>query len=116
MKLTAQVIAGAGLGSKIGFPTANLNAAPSELPHGVYAVQVGSFLGAMNWGPQPSFNGTEPRAEIFIIDFEGDLYGKDLEVHIGPRLRDIQKFKSSEELAEQISKDVLIVEDWGKQL
>lgn len=91
-------------------PTINLDQHPEDLAHGVYAVWVHfdgeKYQGGMNWGPRPTFNETDSVMEVHLLDFDGDLYDKEVEVDVVERLRDIKKFNSPEELGAQIQKDI----------
>lgn len=103
---------GAGRGNTLlGFPTANIDPGPLLLPpHGVYACLVkceGSFYSAaVNLGVNPSFNGTRPSLEAHILDFDGNLYGKEIRLYFLKFLRAEKKFGSVQELTAQISTDV----------
>lgn len=111
------VVPGAGRGRTIGFPTANVDTQNELRPAaGVYAVR--AFLkegagklsaglpGAANIGVKPTFGGTEVTIEIHLIDWQGDLYGKELRVQFLERLRPEQRFGSVAELTGQIKRDV----------
>jgi riboflavin kinase/FMN adenylyltransferase len=80
-------------------------------PHGVYAVRasVGGRLrpSILNIGLRPTVKEAQrtPLAELHVMDFAGDLYGKDVEVFFVTRLRDERKFGSLEQLREQIKRD-----------
>jgi riboflavin kinase / FMN adenylyltransferase len=103
---------GAEVGRGLGFPTANLAVQLNKLvpAQGIYAVHVksssGRHLGALNIGYRPTFGGDRLTIEVFILDFDGDLYGQQLEVSFVARLRDEKKFASAEDLAEAIASDV----------
>jgi len=105
------VIEGHRRGQKLGFPTANI-APEKELlpPDGVYAVKVlkngNIYLGAMNIGTNPTFGDVARSMEVFLFDFEGDLYGETVEVFFIERVREERKFPSVEELVKQIAQDV----------
>ena len=106
--ISGMVIKGAQLGRTIGFPTANIKYPPNivQLPHGVYAARVCGHVGVLNWGMKPTVhNIKEPIVEVHILDYEGDLYGKNIEIDILKKLRNEQKFASLEELKLQIKKD-----------
>ena len=114
--LISEVEQGDKIGRTIGFPTANLKIAGRAIPpSGVYAVKVrtgmGEFKGCLNIGIRPTLNRLQPelRAEVHLLDFKGDLYGKTIEVIPVKRLRDEKKFSSEEELRKQIAADVLEV-------
>jgi len=102
---------GAGLGGKIGFPTANLAAHSEQFPpNGVYAVRLmlrGEwYAGVANVGVRPTVaNAGERLLETHIFDFTGDCYGEDVEVRFEHFLRPEQKFASVDELKKQIASD-----------
>ncbi|MFP2927908.1 bifunctional riboflavin kinase/FAD synthetase [Pyxidicoccus sp. 3LG] len=113
--LDGTVVAGAGRGRGIGFPTANVDTQNELRPApGVYAIRVhlpsesGStwHAGAANIGVKPTFGGTEVTIEAHLLDFSGDLYGKELRVQFLERLRPEQRFGSVAELVGQIKRDV----------
>jgi len=103
---------GAEVGRGLGFPTANLAVQLNKLvpAQGIYAVRVesphGRHLGALNIGYRPTFGGDRLTIEVFLLDFDGDLYGSQLEVSFVARLRDEKKFADAGELAEAIASDV----------
>lgn len=112
--LAGTVAQGYHEGRKLGFPTANIKPADSLklIPEGgVYAVRVrldGSTIqldGMMNIGTRPTFNGTETSLEVNIFDFDGDIYGHDIEVAFYDRLREERRFTSVNKLAEQLQHD-----------
>lgn len=111
--LRADVLHGDERGRKLGYPTANLNiGGPRTLPaDGVYAVSLiarGRWrCGALSMGRNPTFDDVrERRAEVFILDFEGDLYGAELAVFFLERLRPERCFPDAARLTEQIAADV----------
>ena len=74
-------------------------------------------MGAVvNIGQRPTFDGPSPHAtvEAHLLDFAGDLYGEDLEVHFLRRHRDEQKFSSRSELVAQIERDVAAFREWRR--
>jgi len=107
------VVEGDRLGRQLGFPTANLDATNLILPpNGVYSGCT-KFKGqlyrvALNIGLRPTVASAKPqlRVEAHLLDFDGNLYGAELEVEIGEKLRDEQKFASATELREQIAHDI----------
>ena len=107
-----KVIKGNQIGRTIGFPTANINYPDKivRIPFGVYAVNLTienkPYQGIMNWGRKPTINNASPVAEIHIIDFNKDLYGKNISVNILDYIRGEEKFNSIEELKLQIEKDL----------
>jgi len=111
--ISGRVVEGDRLGRKLGFPTANLDAANLILPpNGVYSGCTklnGQFYRvALNIGLRPTVASAKPqlRVEAHLLDFNGDIYGKELEVEIGDKLRGERKFGSPDELRVQIAKDV----------
>src|SRR6056297_172095 len=110
--LNGTVVHGDKRGHKIGYPTANIQTDHRNkvVPkNGVYAVWVrveGEYHGAMlNIGVRPTFKGEETRIEAFIFDFDGDLYGKPIQVQFAERIRDEIAFSSVEQLKRQLGED-----------
>lgn len=109
------VVPGRKLGRKLGFPTANLDPCGLQLPpDGVYA-GLATWRGAsrramINLGVRPTV-GDDPRRvlEVHLPDFDGNLYGEDLEVEFRRFIRPEQKFASVDELRVQIARDVASV-------
>lgn len=106
------VIHGAELGRKLGFPTANLALEPfCRLRHGIYAVTLTvdgrTYGGAANFGRRPTFDDGPPLLEVFVLDFEGDLYDKMVEVAFIGFIRPEAKFASAEALVAQMNQDVV---------
>ena len=84
---------GAGRGKGLGFPTAQSSARPGQdIAHGIYAVRVESQrppLSAAGYvGPRPTFGDGQPVLEAYLLDFDGDLYGEEIEVEFIAQLRD----------------------------
>ena len=111
--LSGKVISGRKLGRTLGIPTANL-ALPEEtamLPFGVYAckaaVEGQTYLAVTNIGNRPTVGGHRITVEPWLLDFEGDLYGKDLTLSFYHFLRSEQKFPSLDALKEEIGKNAL---------
>ena len=113
--ICGKVIEGDKLGRELGFPTANLDVAGLVLPpNGVYATMIRHdgrlHRAALNIGVRPTVAaGLQLRAEVHLLDFDGHLYGRELEVEIGEKLREEKRFGSVEELKDQIAKDVAAV-------
>lgn len=107
------VVPGDGLGKTLGFPTANLAAHNEQFPpDGVYAVSVRTgervVPGVANIGTRPTVKTDGQRLlEIHLIDFSGDLYGRDIEAEFLRFLRPEKKFANLDELRKQIALDVL---------
>lgn len=110
-RIRGMVTHGASRGSKIGFPTANLDAIDTLVPAtGVYAgraiYQGQNFAAAIHVGPNPTFGDDEKKVEAHILDFSENIYGDPLEVDFLTRLRDIQPFDGVESLEKQLTLDV----------
>jgi riboflavin kinase / FMN adenylyltransferase len=102
------VVLGDQRGGTLGYPTANLNVLP-ELLVPAYGIYAGAALGhraAISIGVNPHYGGEERRIEPYLLDFDGDLYGRKLVVELWERLRDEQVFDSEEALVHQIAQDV----------
>ena len=107
-ELDGTVVSGDQRGGTLGYPTANI-AMDARLVCPRYGIYAGEALGhraAVSIGTNPHYGGTERRIEPFLLDFEGDLYGKRLVVELWERLRDEAVFDSEEALIVQIAKDV----------
>lgn len=121
-QITGTVVKGEHVGTKLGFPTANLQlSAPHKLipAPGVYAVRatlnalpstLNSYKGMMNIGTRPTFGEHQQTLEVHILDFEGNLYGKQVKVEFLERLRDERRFESETELKAQLKEDAAKVE------
>ncbi|HWC32982.1 MAG TPA: bifunctional riboflavin kinase/FAD synthetase [Actinomycetota bacterium] len=107
-----RVVAGAGRGANLGFPTANLETPPGMLlpGMGVYAgrafVDGDAWIAAINIGVNPTFGRDPLHLEAYLLGFDGDLRGRPIEVEFWARLRDEQRFASAEALSRQIAEDV----------
>jgi riboflavin kinase / FMN adenylyltransferase len=102
------VVSGEARGGTLGYPTANL-AVPAELvipEYGIYAGRTGDHRAAISIGVNPHYGGEERRVEAFLLDFDGDLYGRRLVLELWRRLRDERAFASEQELIDQIGRDV----------
>ena len=110
--LRGEVVSGDKRGRSIGFPTANVLPDPRVVVPGtgVYAgyATVGgeSYRACTNVGEAPTFERRERRVEAYLIGFEGDLYGKVLDVSFVEKLRGERKFSGIDELKAQIGRDV----------
>jgi riboflavin kinase/FMN adenylyltransferase len=116
------VIRGSSLAKRLGFPTANINPHHEVLPpSGVYAVKIifqnKKFKGACYIGSKPTVQFKVPSSEskapihieVHIFNFQGDIYGKDLELQFIKKIRNEKKFSSAVILATQVRKDVSLV-------
>ena len=112
-QLSGTVKPGEHIGTKLGFPTANLEPDdPDKLipAPGVYAVEAILAYGLikpamMNIGTRPTFGGQKQTLEVNIFDFDGDLYGREILIWFEDRLRDERRFESPEELKAQLEED-----------
>lgn len=109
--LTGTVVSGHQLGRTFGTPTANLALPPEvvEPKHGVYAskAMVGgeTYLAVTNIGSRPTVGGRHVTVESWLLDFEGDLYGRELMLELHAFLRPEQKFASLAQLQAEIQKN-----------
>src|SRR5438552_871735 len=107
-----RVVRGAGRGTGLGAPTAKLETSPRvQLPAvGVYAgmgiIGDGRHVAAINVGSNPTFGDEPVHVEAYLLDFEGDLTGRDVSIEFWERLRDEERFDSAEALVERIGDDV----------
>ncbi len=103
---------GAKRGRQLGFPTANLQIAPNKLlpANGIYAARVDlddvTYAGALSVGFRPTFGGSSVTVEVFILDFDADIYGRLLTVWFVQRLRGEKRFASVPALQQQMARDV----------
>ncbi len=118
--LTGRVVSGHQEGRKLGFPTANVDVSASAClvpANGVYAVKVGimadgthaassaTFEGMMNIGMRPTFSGHRQTLEVYLFNFNGDIYGRELSVAFIRHIREEQRFDSADMLAAQLRRD-----------
>ena len=107
-ELDGMVVGGDGRGGTLGFPTANVRLEP-DLACPMFGIYAGAALGhraAISIGTNPHYGGSERRIEPYLLDFEGDLYGKRLVLEVWERLRDEAVFPSEDALVAQIAEDV----------
>jgi riboflavin kinase/FMN adenylyltransferase len=109
--LGGKVVHGHHRGKVMGFPTANIQTEKELIPkNGVYAAKVkidqDMYDGACNIGPNPTFGDNAIAIEVFIFDFAGDLYGRELRVYFVERIRDERKFPDAVALQMAITDDV----------
>jgi riboflavin kinase/FMN adenylyltransferase len=111
--LEGRVITGSGRGVELGFPTANLDIEPGQaLPSdGIYATWAyldnKRYPSVTNIGKRPTFSDNERTVEVYIIDFQDNLYRHQLKIDIIEKLRDEKKFATAEALQDQIADDVI---------
>ena len=109
--LMGRVVRGEQLGRRLGWATANIAVGDEQVPpDGVYAVVANcgekELQGIANLGVRPTVDGNRRLLEVHLLDFEGDLYGKLMEVRFGAYVRAERKFEGMERLREQIQCDV----------
>lgn len=107
-ELEGVVVTGDQRGGTLGYPTANL-AVPANLlvpAFGIYAGQALECRAALSIGVNPHYGGDERRIEAFLLDFAGDLYGRQLRLELWERLRDEEAFETEAALIQQIGEDV----------
>jgi len=108
-QLRGEVVQGDQRGRTLGFPTANL--VPDEAlvcpGHGIYAARTDEACAAVSIGVRPTFGtGRMLLVEAYLLDYEGDLYGRQLRIDFLERLRGERRFESPEALVEQMQRDV----------
>lgn len=118
--LSGRVVSGHQIGRTIGFPTANIDVLEKLVPkNGVYAAYAkikddgkscsgqsfDRLKAVVNIGKRPTFQGHETTVEVHILDFSADLYDKEICIELFSRLRDEQKFSTTEQLIGQINSD-----------
>ena len=110
--LTGRVVSGMHIaGKELAAPTANLELHYGVLvPHGVYAgysaLDGQRYKAVLNIGPAPTYEVTQTRIEIHLLNFKGDLYDREISTEVVKKLRDICKFASPQELKQQIAMDI----------
>ena len=109
--VSGEVVHGEGIGKNLGFPTANINIPRNTVvpKDGVYISKVlfdgKEFLGITNVGSKPTVDINDKNIETYIAYYNGNLYGKTIEVQFLKYLREIKKFDSLQELKRQLQKD-----------
>jgi riboflavin kinase/FMN adenylyltransferase len=112
LTLTATVKHGDKIGRTVGFPTANLDVAQLEidLAPGVYfgtcEFQGNQFYCLPYWGPRLILGEEQLSFEVYILDFDQDVYGQQLTVIVEQQIREPIKFATLEELQQQLQQDV----------
>lgn len=110
-RMSGRVAHGDARGRSIGFPTANLHLHRKAVPvQGVFAVEVLGLEGepwpaVANVGNRPTVDGVRTLLEVHLLDFSGDLYGRQLHVNFLRKLRSERRFESFDALREQIGRD-----------
>jgi riboflavin kinase / FMN adenylyltransferase len=113
--MRGRVVGGEQLGRRLGYPTANIRMRRRKLPMtGIYAVRVRGVdalhphvarAGVASLGFRPTVDGTEPLLEAHVFDFNGVLYGTELDVEFVAKIRDEEKFASLDALVKQMHVD-----------
>ncbi|MCX5782988.1 MAG: riboflavin biosynthesis protein RibF [Elusimicrobia bacterium] len=112
--ISGKVVRGAGLGRKLGFPTANLNVDPRKiLPRGVFAVKVRlnkkTYNAVANIGFRPTINPIHkdlPLVEVHLLNFSADIYGQTLAIEFISKIRGEKKFPNLDSLKKNIARDI----------
>jgi len=116
-RMMGRVAQGERLGRTLGFPTANLRLMRRKSPlWGILAVRVHGIdvlplNGVASLGTRPTVNGVEPLLEVHVFDFQGDLYGRAIEVEFIAKLRDELKFDSVDLMQVQMQVDAAQARD-----
>lgn len=116
--MLGRVAAGAQRGRQWGFPTANIYLHRVLTPiQGVYAVRVyglgkQAIPGVANLGVRPTVDGTRTLLEVHLLDFDQDIYGKQVKVEFCEKLREEQRFENTDLLRQQIAQDVMKARDY----
>ena len=113
--MRGRVVQGEKLGRQLGYPTANIRMRRRRLPFtGIHAVRVRgvdpanahrAYAGVSSLGFRPTVGGREPLLEAHVFDFDGSLYGRELEVEFVAKIRDEEKFASLDALVQQMHRD-----------
>jgi riboflavin kinase/FMN adenylyltransferase len=110
-RVRGTVVEGARRGRTIGFPTANLANVETVVPHeGVYAgrawIDGCSFAAGINLGPNPTFAEQAQKFEAHLLNYQGDLYGRQIDIEFLDRLRDTRPFANVDDLRTQLTRDM----------
>lgn len=114
--ISGKVVHGAKLGRQLGYPTANVHMR-HERPAltGVYAVKLDGLNGVANLGVRPTISGVPKlMLEVYVFDFDGNLYDKHVHVQFFHKVRNEMKFESLDALKAQIAKDAIVAKDYFK--
>jgi riboflavin kinase/FMN adenylyltransferase len=114
-EMRGRVVQGQRLGRKLGYPTANIRMRRRKLPFtGIFAVRVrgvdaanaqAARAGVASLGFRPTIGGTEPLLEAHVFDYDGSLYGRELDVEFVAKIRDEEKFASLDALVQRMHLD-----------
>jgi len=117
--VSGTVVNGRKIGRTIGYPTANIETDPLKLlpKKGAYIVEVfvkdQKYKGMLSIGTNPTVNGTSLSTEVYILDFNDDIYGEEISVNFREFLHDEIKFDSLEKLIERLDEDKTITENFN---
>ncbi|OPB89171.1 bifunctional riboflavin kinase/FAD synthetase [Elizabethkingia ursingii] len=118
--VSGTVVGGKKIGRTIGYPTANIDVDPIKLlpKNGAYIVDVElngqMHKGMLSIGTNPTVNGTKKTTEVYILDFDQDIYGENITVYFRDYLHDEIKFESLEKLIERLDEDKQLTIDFFK--
>jgi riboflavin kinase/FMN adenylyltransferase len=116
-RMLGRVVHGRELGRTLGFPTANLRLMRRRPPvkgilaARVFGIEPGPLMAVTSLGTRPTVDGTDMLLEVHVFDFDGDLYGRELEVEFVAKLRDEVKFESLAALIQQMKVDAAQARD-----
>jgi riboflavin kinase/FMN adenylyltransferase len=111
--MSGRVVRGLGLGRTLGFPTANVHLKRRQTPvDGIFAARVSgldgcTYDGVASVGTRPTVGGGQPLLEVFIFDFDRDIYGEYITVHFVSRLREERRYPGLAQMTAQMHQDVL---------
>ncbi len=120
--IRGNVTQGDKIASKLGFATANIIYPENKIkiPYGVYYVKVkyenNLYNGVLNYGYAPTINANKIKTEVHIIDFNKDIYNKEIEIEFIAKIRNQMKFENVEKLKTQINRDIAFTYIYGKFL
>lgn len=111
VSLFGTVVKGRGRGARLGYPTINIELQHETFPaSGVYAIEAlcqgKKYFGALHLGPRPTFDEAEPSAEAHLFNVRKSFYGKEIEISLLKKIRNIKRFKSDSHLKNQIGRDI----------
>ena len=117
MKILGKVKRNSGRGRTLGFPTANLDAQTGGgVDDGIYAgfaeFDDKRLASLVFVGAAETFGESEKQVEAYILDFKGDLYGKELRLEFIKKIRDNQKFETQQELVRQMKEDERVAREF----